>query len=196
MSQAFLRIDAPVLKVIVVGSSGIGKTCLIGAFVNHQFDPGTSPTVTPAYACQELMRTDGLPVCLQVWDTAGQDRYHNVSALFYREADVALICYEAGSHYSLETVPSWVKKVRNQVPDCELIFVGTKADLLSKGECATVLAEARGTLASFQPKAYVLTSAITGDGVEQLFREVAEQYKPRLMQRASEDARKRAQKCC
>jgi small GTP-binding protein len=196
MSQDFLPIEAPVLKAILVGSSGVGKTCLIGAFVKHPFDHNTSPTVTPAYACQEVMRSDGLTVCLQVWDTAGQDRYHSVSALFYREADVALICYEAGSHHSLESIPGWVKKVRNQVPDCEIFVVATKADLLPKDEFASVLAEARGSLSAFQPRAYVLTSALTGDGVERLFRDVAEQYKPRLLQIRNEDDRRKAKACC
>jgi small GTP-binding protein len=195
MSQDFSRIDTPVLKAILVGNSGVGKTCLIGAFVRRPFDPGSSPTVTPAYACQDVTRGDGLAVCIQVWDTAGQDRYHSVSALFYREADVALICFEAGSQHSLRAVPAWVKKVRAQVPECDLIFVATKGDLLPKDAAAAVLAEARGALAAFQPRAYVITSAITGDGVERLFREVAEQHKPRLMQMASEH-RNTPRRCC
>jgi small GTP-binding protein len=196
MSQELLCVGSPVLKAIVVGNSGVGKTCLIGAFVRRPFDPISSPTVTPAYACQDVIRRDGLSLCLQVWDTAGQDRHHSISALFYREADVALVCYEAGSHHSMQSVGGWVKRVRGQVPNCSFIFVATKADLLPKTELAAVLADARGALAAFQPKAYVITSAMTGEGIEQLFREVAEQYIPRIQRIVAVEGEGKKSGCC
>jgi small GTP-binding protein len=173
-------VDMPVLKTIIVGSSCVGKTCLIQSFTQKQFNSQSPPTVTPAYACHELTRHDGVIVCLQVWDTAGQERYHSVSQLFYREADVAIICFEAGIQRSMESVPAWVKRVRAEVPECELVFVATKADLLPKEDLPSVLSDAKGTFGMFQPKAIFVTSSISREGIDELFAEIAELHKSKV----------------
>jgi small GTP-binding protein len=169
-----LGVEMPVLKVILVGDSGVGKTSLIAAFIRGAPDSHCSPTVTPAYVCHEVTRRDDVTVCLQIWDTAGQERFHSISALFYREADVAVVCYEAGSPVSIDGVPAWVKRVQNQVPDCDLVFVATKSDLLTEDRLPSIDHDAKRALGGFQPKGYFVTSAISGKGIEQMFLHVAE----------------------
>jgi small GTP-binding protein len=124
----------------------------------------------------EIRRPDGVQICLQIWDTAGQERYHSVSQLFYRDADVAFVCWEAGNDESLESVVDWVAKVRCEVPDCMFVFVATKCDLLDDQHCQLLRATAQKMFASYQPKGIHLTSAITRQGVEELFRSAAELY--------------------
>jgi small GTP-binding protein len=167
-------VTAPVLKVILVGSSGVGKTSLIAAFIRKASDQTVTPTITPAYSCHQLTRSDGVTVCLQVWDTAGQERFHSISALFYREADVAVVCFEAGSQSGIESVPAWVKRVKNQVPDCQLVFAGTKADLLTESQLANSKIAAKGALNMFQPKGYFTTSAVSGMGIDSMFQQIAD----------------------
>jgi small GTP-binding protein len=167
-------VNTPVLKVILVGNSGVGKTSLIGTFIRGAPDLNTNPTVTPAYSCHELTRNDGVTVCLQLWDTAGQERFHSISALFYREADVAVVCFEAGSQESLESVPDWVKRVKNQVPDCMIVFAGTKSDLRTEDQLVDVENEVKGALDVFQPKGYFLTSAISGKGIDCMLQHIAD----------------------
>jgi small GTP-binding protein len=173
------RIEKPRLKVILVGSSGVGKTCLIASFLKKPFDPAGLSTVSPAYIFQEVTRNDGLTVCLQIWDTAGQERYRSVSQLFFREADVAFVCFEAGGEESIDSAPNWVQLVKKEVPDCEIIFVATKSDLLAERDRATVIENAEGRLGEFKPRGCHLTSAITRDGVDFLFRAAAELFVPK-----------------
>jgi small GTP-binding protein len=173
------RTEKPRLKIILVGASGVGKTCLISSFFKKPFDPSVMSTVSPAYLLQEVTRRDGMSLCLQIWDTAGQERYHAVSQLFFREADVAFVCYEAGNEDSMEAVPDWVARVRKEVPDCIFVFVATKSDLLPPDAQAKVTVDAEKMFGSYQPKGYYLTSALNGDGVEQLFSDAAELFIPK-----------------
>jgi small GTP-binding protein len=175
------RIEKPRLKLILVGCSGVGKTCLIACFFRKPFDPAVMSTVSPAYMFQEVIRQDSLPVCLQIWDTAGQERYRSVSSLFYRDANVALVCYEAGNEESMETVTDWVAKVKKEVPDCEFLFVATKSDLLQPGQAEAVKAEAEKAFDEFQPKGCFVTSSVTRDGVDELFKAAAELFKPKQL---------------
>jgi small GTP-binding protein len=173
------KLDKPRLKLILVGHSGVGKTCLIASFLKKPFDPKGLATVSPAYMFQDMPRRDGLIVTLQIWDTAGQERYHSVSEMFYRDANVAFVCFETGSSESLDSVPDWVNKVKKEVPECDFIFVGTKADLIPVEEHSRLLAAAQHQLAELQPKGVHLTSAMNREGVEDVFKGAAELYVPR-----------------
>jgi small GTP-binding protein len=164
------------LKIILVGGSGVGKTCLISAFLKKPFDPAGLSTVSPAYMFQEVTRKDGLVVCLQIWDTAGQERYRSVSQLFFRDADVALVCFDAGNEESVDTVPDWVALVKQEVPDCEFIIVATKGDLIAEGERMRVMSDAELKLAQYGARGYYFTSAVTRDGVDELFTAAAELF--------------------
>jgi small GTP-binding protein len=180
------RAEKPRLKIILVGDTGVGKTSLIAAFLRKPFDPSVISTVSPAYTFRDITRRDKLVVSLQIWDTAGQERYRSVSQLFYRDADVALVCFEAGSDESLKSVPEWVTEVRKEVPDCKFIFVGTKADLLPPGGSEKALAAAQRTLVAFQPPGLQITSAVSGDGVDELFLAAAELYTKNQQVRAQD----------
>jgi small GTP-binding protein len=173
------RNEKPRLKIILVGATGVGKTCLISSYFKKPFDPSVMSTVSPAYMFQEVTRRDGLSVCLQIWDTAGQERYHSVSQLFFRDADVAFVCYEAGNEDSMEAVPAWVDRVKREVPDCEFVFVATKGDLLPAGGAEKVRADAERLFAAYQPKGYHLTSAMNREGVDKLFGDTAEAFLPK-----------------
>jgi small GTP-binding protein len=180
--------EKPRFKIIVVGSSGIGKTCLIACFMKKPFDPSGMSTVSPSYMFQDVRRPDGTAVGLQIWDTAGQERYQSVSQLFYRDTNVALVCFEAASDESMEDVSDWAGRVRKEVPDCDIILVGTKGDMLEEGEAEKVKAKAEDTFIEIQPKGCFITSARTGDGVDELFHHAAELYRP--SQEATRQVRK------
>jgi small GTP-binding protein len=173
------RQDKPRLKLILVGHTGVGKTCLIASFLKKPFDARGLATVSPAYRFQDMVRDDHIVVTLQIWDTAGQERYHSVSQMFYRDANVALVCFEAGNQESLDSVPDWVGKVRKEVPDCDFIFVATKGDSIDPAERPKLVESAQHQLAELQPKGVYLTSAQKREGVEEVFKAAAELYVPR-----------------
>ena len=175
------KTQRPTLKVILVGSSGVGKTCLISTYFRQSFDFETPPTVAPAYSCSDVKKADGTQVSLQIWDTAGQERYQSVSKLFFRDSDVAFVCFEAGEPESTKEVPNWVKRVRDEVPCCAIFFVMTKCDLHTPQEIAEIKAQAKSEFAEFNGKDVFVTSALAKEGINELFQAAAEMYKSKVV---------------
>jgi small GTP-binding protein len=176
MTEGIPRDYRPTVKVILVGNSGVGKTCLIGSYLKHSFENRTAQTVAPAYSCREVKRADGTVVILQIWDTAGQERYSSISQLFFRESNVALVCFEPNDETSVLAVRDWVKRLLSEVSDCHLFGVLTKADLIPADDLAGVLDQVRVTLADVNFERVFATSSVTRDGVEAVFRGAAELY--------------------
>lgn len=169
----------PTMKAILVGSSGVGKTCLISAYLKQSFDEQKTSTVAPSYSFIDVKNSSGVNVRLQIWDTAGQERYHSVSQLFFRDSDIAFVCYEAGDEVSFGAVPGWVRRVRDEVPACDLFFVITKSDLKTKEVVDETLNNSQQQFAQFEPKGYFVTSAKSNEGVQDVFNAAIELYKPK-----------------
>ena len=170
----------PTIKVILVGNSGVGKTCLISSYFRQSFDFQAIPTVAPAYSCSDVKRPDGTIISLQIWDTAGQERYHSVSKLFFRDSDVAFVCFEIGQPESLKEVPNWIKRVRDEVPNCEVLFVITKSDLHSKEDIQKYKLDVEDQLKEFNHKGIFITSSLLREGVQELFTQSAELFKGKI----------------
>jgi small GTP-binding protein len=176
MSEGIPRDQRPTIKVILVGNSGVGKTCLIGSYLKNTFENRTAQTVAPAYSCREVQKADGTIVILQIWDTAGQERYATISQLFFRDSNVALLCFDPSDGTSVAAVKEWIKRILNEVSDCHLFGVLTKADLISAEELPNVLNETKAALLDCNLEQYFTTSSVTRDGVENVFLQAAELY--------------------
>jgi small GTP-binding protein len=166
------RDSRPSVKIILVGSSGVGKTCLSASYLKQHFDRTTAPTVAPAYSCRPVKRSDGSVVVLQIWDTAGQERYASISQLFFRDSDVAFVCFDPNDQPSVASVREWVQRVLDEVPECRLFAVLTKADKYTKESEA--LENSRATLADLNFEQFFVTSALTRKGVDEPFVAAAE----------------------
>jgi small GTP-binding protein len=176
MTEGIPRDQRPTVKVILVGNSGVGKTCLIGSYLKNTFENRTAQTVAPAYSCREVKKADGTIVILQIWDTAGQERYASISQLFFRDSNVALVCCDPGDSTSITAVKDWIKRILNEVSDCHLFGVLTKTDLIAADELPKVFDEIKGTLSDCGFEQFFTTSSLTRDGVENLFQQAAELY--------------------
>jgi small GTP-binding protein len=175
-SEGIPRDYRPTVKVILVGNSGVGKTCLIGSYLKNTFDNRTAPTVAPAYSCREVKKQDGMIVILQIWDTAGQERYSSISQLFFRDSNVALVCFDPNDEPSIVAVRDWAKRILNEVPECQLFGVLTKSDLVAAEDLEKVLEQAKVTLRDVNLGRFFATSSVTRDGVEAVFQATAELY--------------------
>ena len=157
------------LKIILVGNSGVGKTCLISSFLRKCFDPQSLPTVSPTYSSVDVRNSYGNSICLEIWDTAGQERFHSVSQMFFRNSSIAIVCYEAGDENSAKSIPDWIEKVRNVSPECDIFIVMTKSDLFPAKEHALIMKESQERFAYLNPTRYFLTSAVAFKGIHELF---------------------------
>jgi small GTP-binding protein len=163
--------DGPCLKVILVAATGVGKTSLINCYFAFDNATDTNPTVAPAFCAVKMSLGSGGEVELHVWDTAGQEKYQATNRSFYRDSNIAFVCYDK---LAMGTIADWITKVHEEAPTCSIFLVATKWDLLSPEE-RTDLTEytetARGDVGAV---GCWFTSARTGYGVKELFMAAAQ----------------------
>ncbi|KAI5298180.1 hypothetical protein KEM56_004264, partial [Ascosphaera pollenicola] len=94
------------LKVIVLGDSGVGKTSLMNRYVNKRYSSSYKATIGADYLTKDVLVDDRL-VTLQLWDTAGQERFQSLGVAFYRGADCCVLVYDVNNAKSFETLESW-----------------------------------------------------------------------------------------
>lgn len=119
------------LKVILVGNSGVGKTCLVNRFAGDSHTDEHQPTVNVSYYSLKVMNSQNEEVLLQVWDTAGQERFQATTKSFYRGTNVALICFDSSDEESRNSINSWVNAVKDVQEKCIFYLVATKSDILA-----------------------------------------------------------------
>ena len=162
-----------IMKVILVGTSGVGKTSLVSAYFDNPFDVQALPTVAPA-SCNATIELPGnIKVELQIWDTAGQERFQAISQMFYRDSNIAFVCYDQNT---IETVDDWIEKVRAEVPDCLIFLVLTKCDMLSEEQKAIFEDKGKDLKEKTGSSFFIMTSSSLKTGVKSLFTEAAKSY--------------------
>ncbi|PVH38124.1 hypothetical protein PAHAL_5G183000 [Panicum hallii] len=102
------------LKVIVLGDSGVGKTSLMNQYVHKKFSQQYKATIGADFVTKEVLIEDRL-VTLQIWDTAGQERFQSLGVAFYRGADCCVLVYDVNSNRSFDTLNTWHDEFLNQV---------------------------------------------------------------------------------
>ena len=161
------------VKVVLLGQSSVGKTCIVGRLISGRFDEAAAPTLGAAYASKTL-EISGTTIALQIWDTAGQERFRVLAPMYYRGAHAAILVYSITDDASFTEIDYWVNSVKeNAGADVALFLVGNKVDLETNRQVseAAGAAKAKDVGASFME-----TSAMTGSGIDDLFRTVAKMY--------------------
>lgn len=100
------------IKISILGSSGVGKTCLANRFINGSFDLYSKTTPGVNYFKKELILGNN-KINLDIWDTAGQEKYYSLGKNFYRNADIIIIVYDISNIKSFEEIKKhWYKDVQ------------------------------------------------------------------------------------
>ncbi|KAG7283222.1 hypothetical protein CRUP_004964 [Coryphaenoides rupestris] len=94
------------LKVIILGDSGVGKTSLMNQYVNKKFSNQYKATIGADFLTKEVMVDDRL-VTMQIWDTAGQERFQSLGVAFYRGADCCVLVFDVTAPNTFKTLDSW-----------------------------------------------------------------------------------------
>ncbi|XP_047456151.1 ras-related protein Rab-17-like [Mugil cephalus] len=164
------RVQTLRVKMVLLGSSNVGKSSLALRFVKDHFR-SSSPTVGCAYLTQVVHLSD-VTLRFEIWDTAGQEKYHSITPLYYRGAHAALVVYDISKRETFIRAQMWLKELEKQyVPGSTVIWlVGNKADL---GESRQVSLQEAQTLASERGLCFTETSALSGDQVSELLQAVA-----------------------
>ena len=94
------------LKVIILGDSGVGKTSLMNQYVSNRFSEQYKATIGADFLTKEVMIDDKL-VTLQIWDTAGQERFQSLGVAFFRGADACILVYDMTDSKTFESLDKW-----------------------------------------------------------------------------------------
>jgi Ras-related protein Rab-7A len=167
------------LKVIVLGDSGVGKTSLMNQFVNRRFSNQYKATIGADFLTKEVMLEDKL-VTMQIWDTAGQERFQSLGVAFYRGADACVLVYDITNRRSFEQLDSWRHEFLLQAaprePDAfPFVVIGNKIDREDERRVTTQRARqwCQSHGADVTPMAHYETSAKQAVYVEQAFQTIA-----------------------
>ena len=119
-----------IFKYIIIGDSGVGKSCLLLQFLENSFKPNHEATIGVEFGTKVISIDNGLSVKLQVWDTAGQDAFKSITRSYYRNAAGALVVYDITNRNSFINVQKWLEEARtNGNREMVLALVGNKSDL-------------------------------------------------------------------
>lgn len=165
------------LKVVVVGESGVGKTCLLIRFVRDTFEDNTQSTLGVEFM-SKIIQTEKHRIQLQLWDTAGQELFRSVTRGYYRGSAGALLLFDLSNRDSFENVEKWLRDVKDVAKeDVVLILLGNKSDLESKRQ---VTREEANDFAQRNNMKYFEVSAKTGDNVSEAINACVEMIEKNL----------------
>ncbi|XP_022647413.1 GTP-binding protein ypt2-like [Varroa jacobsoni] len=124
-------------KILVLGDSNVGKTCIVHRFCDERFYDTYISTIGIDFK-QKIINLDGTPVKLQIWDTAGQERFRTLTTAYYRGAMGILIMYDVTNMDSFNHLTYWFRNVEeNASPDVVKVLVGNKSDASSQRQVET-----------------------------------------------------------
>jgi len=159
-------------KIVMVGDSAVGKSCLLSRFVRDEFILDQKPTIGVEFLTKMIevqYETKKKYAKAQIWDTAGQERFRAIVSAYYRGATGALICYDITKRKSFENVISWLREMRLNCDPQAVMLVGTKTDLQYLREVTT---EEGREFAQREGLLFMETSANSKDNVESAFTEL------------------------
>lgn len=157
-------------KYIIIGDSGVGKSCLLLRFTDKRFEASHDLTIGVEFGAR-LITIDDKQVKLQVWDTAGQESFRSITRSYYRGATGALLVFDVTRRETFEHLTTWLEDCKeNSNMNMTILLIGNKIDLVEKREVSED--EARG-FADKNGLLYIETSAKTAHNVEEAFLETA-----------------------
>ncbi|XP_065549945.1 ras-related protein Rab-37 isoform X3 [Lathamus discolor] len=159
-------------KVMLLGDSGVGKTCFLLQFKDGAFLSGMFIATVGIDFRNKVVSVDGVKVKLQqIWDTAGQERFRSVTHAYYRDAQALLLLYDITSKMSFDNIRAWLTEIHEYAQkDVVIMLLGNKADVSSERAVRT---EDGASLAREYGVPFMETSAKTGMNVELAFLAIA-----------------------
>jgi len=156
--------SVPTIKIITLGDSSVGKTSVLLRFTENTFSPTMMSTVG-IDSKNRVMTYANRSYRVQVWDTAGQEKFRTISYTFYNRADGILLVYDVTDPNSLQHVSSWMAQIRERAKkDVAVTLIGNKTDLADSQDFSSGERLANSYNIKFFP-----TSAKTGLNIEDAF---------------------------
>lgn len=161
-------------KLLLIGDSGVGKTCVLFRFSEDAFNTSFISTIGIDFKIRTI-ELDGKKIKLQIWDTAGQERFRTITTAYYRGAMGIMLVYDITNEKSFENIKNWIRNIEeNASADVEKMLLGNKCELNEKRQVSRERGEA---LAIEYGIKFMETSAKASINVEEAFYTLARDIK-------------------
>jgi Ras-related protein Rab-8A len=166
------------IKLLLIGDSGVGKSCLLLRFSEDSFTSSFITTIGIDFKIKKIL-LDNKWVKLQIWDTAGQERFRTITSAYYRGAMGILMVYDVTDEASFSNIRNWMRNIEQHASDTvNKVLVGNKCDM---DESKRKVPFSRGqALADEFGIRFFETSAKTNSNVEEVFQAIAKEVVARL----------------
>ena len=156
-----------VYKVLLLGDSTVGKTCFLMRYTDNTFQEIHMSTIGLDYRLKSMTLKSGKNVKVQIWDTAGQDRFRAITKNYFKGAHGIILIYDVTDEQSFDNVSNWINQIKEEASDNVIIFlVGNKIDDVDHRKIQTENGE---NLANTFKLDFFETSAKTGENVQKTF---------------------------
>ena len=163
-------------KVVLVGESGVGKTCIIQRYVNNNYNENTESTSTSTYTYKSIdYKKLNKSISFDIWDTAGQELYRALAKNFYLNASIGILVYDIRRKASFEAIKDYWHEQLKEFGEENMVFgvAGNKCDLFQEEE---VSEEEGKKFAKSIGAIFHLTSCKESIGIDELFEECGKKY--------------------
>ena len=156
-------------KILTIGESGVGKTCVLRRFVENKFLKNHLATIGIDFKTKPL-NIHNQEIKLKIWDTAGLERFRNITTQYYKGADGIVLVYDVTDEASYEKIRDWMEQIlsNTQQEEIGLVLLGNKCDM----EPRNVTEEMGKKMAEELKVNYFETSALTGQGIKEAFEQL------------------------
>jgi len=155
------------LKLLMIGNSGVGKTCLMLRFCDDAFAEQHISTIGVDFKIRKLTLESGKRCKLQIWDTAGQERFRTITSSYYRGAHGVIVSYDITNQSSFEGVQKWIAEIeRYSSKRVKVLLLGNKMDLNAQRQVTLEEAQSWGKEKDIN---VMEASAKTGENVQDAF---------------------------
>ena len=162
-----------VYKVLLLGDSSVGKTCFLLRYCDKSFQDAHLSTMGLDYRLKTMTLKSGKNIKLQIWDTAGQDRFRAITKNYYKGANGIILIYDVTNAQTFENVKNWISQIKEEAnPNVVIYLAGNKIDLPE--ETKSVSTEAGQRMADEYKFPFTETSAKEGININETFEDIAE----------------------
>jgi Ras-related protein Rab-1A len=162
-----------IFKLIVIGNSGVGKSSILQRYIQKIFKESYSSTIGVDFFMKSITIGDK-SIKLQLWDTAGTEKFRSITTGYYRGADAAFVVFDLTSKSSFNNLNEWIESYyKYSNPDVEknVVLIGNKCDLIEERK---VTEEEIETFIKDNNIIYFETSAKDGKNIDESFTHIAE----------------------
>ena len=157
--------EPPLYKILLLGDSTVGKTCFLLRYTDDTFLDLHMATIGLDYRLKTMILDDQRIVKVQLWDTAGQDKFRAITRNYYKGARGIILIYDVTNIKSYENIKKWINEIKEEISEeVTIVLVGNKID--NEGE-RKISKEQGEKLANDYNVAFFETSAKTGQGINE-----------------------------